>query len=193
MVKLDRITTGAGDAGMTSLADGCRVAKDHPRVAAYGSVDELNSLLGVVRAEGLPAWMDRELERLQHELFDLGADLATPVASAETAPPPRIGEEHILRLERAVSAAAKQLMPASSFILPGGSRPSAALHLARAVARRSERDVLTLVRFEAERGSAVSLRCLTYLNRLSDLCFVWARLCNDHGRADILWRPDSER
>lgn len=188
MVKLDRITTGGGDKGQTSLADGTRVAKHSPRVNAYGSVDELNSLLGVVGVEELPEEIARELDRIQNDLFDLGSDLATPMTPEQTVQVPRIGAHHVERLEGAIHAVTEQLEPAPSFVLPGGSRAAAYLHLARSVARRVEREVWALAD-DPEEGPSVNPGCLTYLNRLSDLCFVWARLCNDNGRRDRLWKP----
>jgi cob(I)alamin adenosyltransferase len=198
MVKLDRITTGTGDQGMTSLADGSRVPKTSPRVGAYGTVDELNSLLGVVRAEGIPDDIGRELMNIQHDLFDLGADLATPIGGAGEEHIPRLRNEQVCRLEALIEAATARLAPAESFVLPGGSRVSAFLHLARTVARRAERAAVALVEVETAgcpEGALppVNTLCLKYLNRLSDLCFVWARRCNDNGSADVLWQPYHER
>jgi len=198
MVKLDRITTGSGDKGTTSLADGSRVPKTNPRVGAYGTVDELNSLLGVVRVEGIPDDIDRELMRIQHDLFDLGADLATPIGGPGEQHLPRLREDQVQRLETLIEAATARLAPAESFVLPGGSRASAFLHLARTVARRAEREVVALLEAESVSRSEdatppVNTLCLKYLNRLSDLCFVWARRCNDNGRADVLWQPYHER
>jgi cob(I)alamin adenosyltransferase len=198
MVKLDRITTGTGDQGTTSLADGSRVPKTSPRVGAYGTVDELNSLLGVVRAEGIPDDIGRELMSIQHDLFDLGADLATPIGGPGEEHIPRLRNDQVCRLETLIEATTARLAPAESFVLPGGSRASAFLHLARTVARRAERAAVALV--EAESAGCpegapppVNTLCLKYLNRLSDLCFVWARRCNDNGRADVLWQPYHER
>jgi len=198
MVKLDRITTGSGDTGTTSLADGSRVAKHHPRVCAYGCVDELNSLLGVVRAEGVADEIDRELALIQHELFDLGADLATPGGGSAEARVHRLDGEPVRRLEALIEACTIRLPPADSFVLPGGSRAAAYLHLARTVARRAERAAARVVEADSDvrdKGASppVNPFCLTYLNRLSDLCFVWARLSNDGGRADILWQPQHRR
>lgn len=191
MVRLDRITTGGGDRGETSLADGSRVPKTAPRVAAYGTVDELNCLLGLVRLEVLPGNLEAEVRRLQQELFDLGADLATPLGDPATESHlPRIGADHVKRLEGLIAAVTSQLVPLTSFILPGGSRAAAHLHHARAVARRAERCALEARAAEAGRArETFNAHALTYLNRLSDLCFVWARLCNDGGRSDILWAP----
>jgi cob(I)alamin adenosyltransferase len=197
MVKLDRITTGSGDKGTTSLADGTRVSKTSPRVEAYGTVDELNSLLGVVRAEGVSAAIDRALGRIQHDLFDLGADLATPLGGTGEAHIPRMCDEHVRRLEALIESGTTRLAPAESFVLPGGSRAASFLHLARTVARRAERKAIALVEAETTRGPefepSVNPICIRYLNRLSDLCFVWARLCNDDGKQDVLWQPYHER
>jgi cob(I)alamin adenosyltransferase len=188
MVKLDRITTGGGDKGTTALANGERVSKCSLRVNAYGSVDELNSLLGVVATETLPEAIYDELARIQNDLFDLGSDLAAPPHAGREIRVPRIGSAHIERLEQALARVTARLEPAPSFVLPGGSRVSAYLHLARSVTRRVEREVWALVEAEPETGR-VNSQCLTYLNRLSDLCFVWARRCNDNGRSDRLWKP----
>jgi cob(I)alamin adenosyltransferase len=198
MVRLDRITTGSGDEGITSLADGSRVAKTSPRVCAYGTVDELNCVLGLARQEELPPEIMEGLLAIQQDLFDLGGDLATPAAGVEETHLPRLREDQVLRLEEAIAAATARLEPLDSFVLPGGSRGAAALHLARAVARRAEREVIGLVKAEAGRSaphqaSAVNPLCLKYLNRLSDLCFVWARRCNDEGRGDLLWKPYHQR
>jgi cob(I)alamin adenosyltransferase len=170
------------------------VPKSSPRVDAYGTVDELNSLLGVVRAEGVPEEIDGELGRIQHDLFDLGADLATPVVGLAAVHLTRLGDEQVRRLEALIEGATARLVPAESFVLPGGSRAAAFLHLARTVARRAERKVVALVEAEPAGGPAgaspsINPACLRYLNRLSDLCFVWARRCNDDGRADVLWQP----
>jgi len=187
MVKLDRIMTGGGDKGQTSLADGNRVAKHSPRVEAYGGVDELNSLLGVVLLEALPQGVGPELERIQNDLFDLGADLASPVGGPTGERALRISEKQVQRLEAEVARITGLLEPAASFVLPGGACGGALLHLARATARRVERQAWRLV--EDEGAERVNPQALTYLNRLSDLFFVWARLANDVGRADRLWRP----
>lgn len=197
MVKIDRITTGGGDKGTTSLADGSRVSKTSPRVDAYGTVDELNSLLGIVRAEGVPETIDRELGRIQQDLFDLGADLATPVGGPGEARHSRMCDDQVRRLEALIESGVSRLAPAESFVLPGGSRAASFLHLARTVARRAERKAIALVEAEFSRGpegeTSVNPICLRYLNRLSDLCFVWARLCNEGGRSDVLWQPYHKR
>jgi len=197
MVTLDRITTGSGDKGTTTLADGSKVAKTSPRVCAYGTVDEVNCLLGLALQEELPPGMKEALPGIQQDLFDLGGDLATPPSGSAEPHVPRLREDQVRRLEGAIAAATAQLEPVDSFILPGGNRASATLHLARAVTRRAEREVVGLIKAEAGRtaqsASAVNPLCLKYLNRLSDLCFVWARLCNDGGKGDILWQPYHQR
>jgi cob(I)alamin adenosyltransferase len=174
-VRLTRIYTRGGDAGETSLGDGSRVAKTDPRVEAIGDVDELNSALGWARAAaGAPAL----LERVQNELFDLGADLATPaVVDQERL---RIVPALIERLEAECDAANAALDPLRSFVLPGGSELASRLYLTRAVCRRAERSVL--------RVDEVSPLVATYLNRLSDLLFILARSANA-GRGEPLWRP----
>ncbi len=187
MVKLDRITTGGGDRGQTSLVDGSRVSKQSARVEAYGSVDELNSLFGLVLLEPLPEGVGPEVARIQNDLFDLGADLANPVGGAADQGALRITENHVKRLEAEIGRVTAVLEPLTSFVLPGGTRAASWLHLARSVARRVERQAWRLV--EEEGADAVNPLALTYLNRLSDLCFVWARLANDGGRADRLWKP----
>jgi cob(I)alamin adenosyltransferase len=190
MVRLDRISTGTGDRGTTSLADGSRVAKNSPRVCAYGTVDELNSLIGVVLLGELPENIDKELRRVQNDLFDLGSDLATPPGARGKDRIPYLKAHQVERLEASIAAGASRVEPAMGFILPGGRPAAAHLHFARAVARRAEREVLTLI--DSGEGPVNPL-CLTYLNRLSDLCFVWARQCNVEGREDILWQPGQNR
>jgi cob(I)alamin adenosyltransferase len=185
MVFLSRIYTKSGDAGETGLGDGTRVPKDHPRVAAYGGVDELNAVLGVLLAQcpGLP---EADLLRtIQNDLFDVGADLCVP-PPADEAPGQRlrVRPEQAARLEAAIDRLNEPLAPLASFVLPGGSPASAWCHLARTVCRRAERDVVTLAR-----GEAVNPRVIVYLNRLSDLLFVLARVCNGQGQNDVLWVP----
>jgi cob(I)alamin adenosyltransferase len=185
MVYLSRIYTRTGDAGQTSLGDGRRVEKDHPRVAAYGSVDELNSVLGLLLAlaPGLPE--DELLRSIQNDLFDVGADLCVPAAPDE---PPggrlRVTPEQAGRLERAIDRLNDGLPPLTSFVLPGGAAAAAWCHLARTVCRRAERDVVTLAHTEQVNPSVV-----VYLNRLSDLLFVLARRYNTQGGGDVLWQP----
>ncbi len=184
MPKLDEITTRAGDSGQTGLVDGSRIQKSSQRVQTYGTVDELNSVFGLVRCEDLPAGLNQKLLQLQNELFNLGGELATPIESEIYARIPRIRQQQIDRLEGWIQEARNCLEPAENFVLPGGSRAAAALHLARTVTRRCERELVALLETEQ-----VNPLCLAFLNRLSDLCFVWARLCNDNGRADIHWQP----
>lgn len=169
-----RIYTRGGDDGLTGLIGGKRVPKDSPRVEACGSIDELNALLGVVRSWPLPPEVDRVLDEIQDDLFTVGAHLAV---SADCEPGawgiPPFAEEHIRRLERLIDEGEAKLEPLQRFILPGGTQAGALLHLVRAVARRAERRCVTLAAAEK-----VEPRLVTYLNRLSDLCFVLARLVN---------------
>jgi cob(I)alamin adenosyltransferase len=182
MPTLDRITTDGGDKGETSLVDGTRVAKCSPRVCAYGTVDELNSIVGLVRCEQLPEGLYEKICKIQSHLFDLGSELATPPAAKELKDGWGISRKNIDQLEEWLKETNAKLEPAPTFVLPGGSRGSALLHQARTVTRRTEREVVKLQQTEA-----VEPLCLLYLNRLSDLFFVWARLCNDEGRSDLLW------
>lgn len=184
MVVLNKIYTKTGDQGETALGDGTRVSKTNPLVAAYGTVDELNAVLGLVRLHA-DGDLDASLARIQNELFDLGADLCTPV---------REDEEHALRmipsqcekLEAEIDAMNEALSPLRSFILPGGSALSAHLHLARTVARRAERAVLDV-------EQAINPETIRYLNRLSDWFFVASRAANDQGKNDVLWVPGASR
>ncbi len=187
MVRLTRIYTGGGDAGETSLGDGRRVAKHDPRVAAFGTVDEANACIGLARLHGEGA-LDEMLARIQNDLFDLGADLATPEAETPKRPPLRVTAGQVERLEQEIDAVNAGLAPLTSFVLPGGRPAAAALHLARTVARRAERDVTLLMEREA-----VNPEALRYLNRLSDLLFVLARQANDGGGEDVLWTPGANR
>jgi len=185
MVYLSRIYTKSGDQGDTGLGDGQRVPKDHPRVAAYGSVDELNAILGLLVGQ-YPQAAEIDLIRgIQNDLFDVGADLCLP-QSADEKPGAhlRVRAEQSERLEQAIDRLNAGLTPLTSFILPGGAGPAAWCHLARTVCRRAEREVVTLARDEA-----INPQAIVYLNRLSDLLFVLARVYNNNGRDDILWRP----
>lgn len=188
MVFLSRIYTKSGDAGETGLGSGQRVPKDHPRVTAYGEVDELNSVLGLFAAY-CPDTVERTfLYAVQNDLFDLGADLCVPPADGEEpAHALRIVEEQYLRLERAIDRWNENLEPLRSFILPGGSPAAAWLHLARTVCRRAERSLVTLMRTEP-----VNKHALIYLNRLSDWLFVLGRTANANG-GDVLWVPGQSR
>jgi cob(I)alamin adenosyltransferase len=189
MVYLSRIYTKSGDKGDTGLGDGSRVPKDHPRVAAYGSVDELNSVLGLLLAYA-PAELDAAgsgelLRGIQNDLFDVGADLCVPLpvdGGKDTRL--RVTAAQAERLEGAIDRLNATLQPLNSFVLPGGSLAAAWCHLARTVCRRAERDVVALLRTEA-----INPQVLIYLNRLSDLLFVLARACNGNGRNDVLWEP----
>ncbi|HEY8495513.1 MAG TPA: cob(I)yrinic acid a,c-diamide adenosyltransferase [Limnochordales bacterium] len=184
-----RIYTRTGDTGETGLFSGARVRKDDPRVEAYGTVDELNSFIGLVRAETLDADLDQLLAQIQNELFVLGADLATPPGSRRDDRAPRIGPEHVQALETAIDHYDAQLPPLRSFILPAGPRAAALLHTARAIARRAERRVVT-----ASREAAVSPEAIRYLNRLSDLLFVLARaVAHRAGIGDVPWHPPGSR
>lgn len=185
MVYLNRIYTRTGDDGTTGLGDGTRVPKTHPRIVAYGGVDELNSVIGLALNADLPGWIAERLRAIQNDLFDLGADLCVPEAGEEPATPPlRATAGQTERLEHWIDEANERLKPLASFILPGGTPAAAHLHHARTVCRRVEIDVLKLAEFES-----INPQVLMYLNRLSDLLFVVARVCNDDGTRDILWEP----
>jgi len=179
-----KIYTKTGDAGDTGLFGGPRVRKDSPRIEAYGTVDELNALLGLARAESLPDELDALLYRVQNELFDLGAELATP--NAEERGLRSLGAAQITALEQAIDRGESQLAPLREFILPGGNRGAALLHVARTVCRRAERRLVTLA---AVPGENVAAEPVVYLNRLSDLLFVLARWTNQlAGVADVPWK-----
>ena len=187
MPRLDRIYTKTGDEGTTGLGGGQRVAKDSVRVAAYGTVDELNSQIGLALATGLCERLAVELPRIQNELFDLGADLATPATSQARHPVPTIEPRHIEKLERLIDEFNEVVGPLTNFLLPGGSPGAAQLHVARTVCRRAEREATTLAHDETIGGTV-----LPYLNRLSDALFVMARYENhSRGVAEPLWRPGS--
>lgn len=176
--RLSRIYTRTGDDGTTGLGDGTRVPKDHPRVEAYGTVDELNSALGVALAADLPADVRAALAPVQHELFDLGGELCIPGRQA-------IQEEQVAAVETALDGFNAELPPLKEFVLPGGTHAAALLHLARTICRRAERRTVALARTESVNPLAIK-----YLNRLSDLLFVAARYANVSAQApEILWRP----
>jgi cob(I)alamin adenosyltransferase len=191
MVKLTRIYTRGGDKGKTALGGGQRVVKHHPRVAAYGTVDEANAAVGLARLHTAklenPA-IDAILGRVQNDLFDLGADLATPEVQDPKYPPLRIVAEQVERLEGEIDRLNADLAPLNSFVLPGGSPAAACLHLARTVARRAEREITALAKSETINPEAVR-----YVNRLSDLFFVRSRFVNDKGAGDVLWEPGATR
>lgn len=190
MVRLTRIYTKGGDKGETSLGSGARVAKHDPRVAAYGTVDEANAAIGLARLHlgDDKAGADDVLGRVQHDLFDLGADLCRPEnpESGEPSehPPLRVTAGQVARLEGEIDRINADLAPLTSFVLPGGTAGAAYLHLARTVARRAEREMTALAETEA-----VNPEAIRYINRLSDLLFVLARGLNDGGAQDVLWEP----
>ena len=189
MVKLTKIYTRGGDAGETSLGDGNRVPKHDRRVAAYGTVDEANAVIGMARLH-VRDWPDADamLGRIQNDLFDLGADLCTPEEEEPKYPPLRIVQAQVDRLEAEIDAMNAGLAPLTSFILPGGSPAAAHLHLARTVVRRAERLMTDLARHEPVTGAA-----LKYVNRLSDHLFVLSRVVNRNGADDVLWVPGANR
>ncbi len=188
---ISSVTTRTGDSGQTGLADGTRLAKDHPLIQALGAVDEANSILGLVRLEMLPDDLAALLPQIQNDLFDLGGDLAMPPGGPYEDKIPRISPRQVERLEQAVAAATAQVEPLKSFVLPGGSRAAAWLHLARTVVRRAERDLVSAMAADTARDW--NKETLKYLNRLSDACFAWSRLANNGGKADVLWKPGAGR
>ncbi len=217
MVQLTRIYTGGGDKGETSLGDGGRVAKHDRRVNAYGTVDEANAVIGVVRAElrrgiegvvaaqeGLEPGageahaakarredlrrLDGMLFRVQNDLFDAGADLCNPLDQQRREAPLRVSAGQAKRLEREIDSLNADLQPLASFVLPGGTSVAAFLHQARTVVRRAERQVTEIAAAEP-----INPEVVVYLNRLSDLLFVMARHANDKGAADVLWVPGANR
>ena len=191
MVKLTRIYTRGGDKGKTSLGGGERVEKHHPRVAAYGTVDEANAAVGLARLHTAALddpEIDAMLARIQNDLFDLGADLATPEVENPKYPPLRIVSEQVARLEREIDGLNAELQPLNSFVLPGGSPAAAYLHLARTMTRRAEREVTLLAESEV-----INPEAIRYVNRLSDLLFVMSRTLNGKGARDVLWQPGANR
>ena len=191
MVKLNKIYTRTGDDGSTGLVDGSRLSKDDVRVRAYGDVDETNSVIGLVRLHLENRRLDDMLSRIQNDLFDLGADLATPLPKEDEADSEyalRMVDTQSTRLEEELDTLNADLEPLTSFVLPGGSPPAAYLHQARTVCRRAERVCVALA---AEQP--INPAVLTYLNRLSDFLFVAARWCNDQGETDVKWVPGANR
>jgi cob(I)alamin adenosyltransferase len=192
MVKLNKIYTRTGDAGTTGLGTGDRIAKDAPRIAAYGTVDETNAAIGLARAylEG-QAGLDAKLMRIQNDLFDLGADLCVPAKADEPAGSAlRTSDDQVTRLENEIDEMNAELNPLRSFVLPGGSPAAAALHMARTICRRAEREMVSLAVMRDEHVSAAALK---YINRLSDFLFVASRYANDRGKSDVLWVPGQNR
>ena len=191
MVKLNKIYTRTGDDGSTGLVDGSRLSKNDIRVRAYGDVDETNSVIGLARLHLENRRLDDMLSRIQNDLFDLGADLATPLpkeGEADSEYALRMVDAQATRLEEELDALNSDLEPLTSFVLPGGSPPAAYLHQARTVCRRAERVCVALA---AEQP--INPAALTYLNRLSDFLFVAARWCNDQGDTDVKWVPGANR
>ena len=187
MVKINKIYTKTGDDGTTGLADGSRVQKHDPRPVAYGSVDELNSILGIIislidRDDKPYKEMVDLLKLIQNDLFDLGADLSTPIKEGGKAL--RVIKNQVLYIEKIIDSYNENLKPLKSFILPGGNQVSSWLHIARSTARRAERDVSYLATTEN-----INEFSLIYLNRLSDLFFVLGRILNNNGKEDVLWIP----
>jgi cob(I)alamin adenosyltransferase len=184
-VHITRVYTKVGDNGTSALGDGSRVSKTDPRLAAYADVDEANSSIGVAVALGaLPDEVAGVLRAVQNDLFDVGADLCAPIVPDPKYPPLRITESYVERLERWCDEFNAQLAKLTSFILPGGTPGAALLHVARTVTRRAERTAWALIEADAERTNVLAAR---YLNRLSDLLFVLARVANPDG--DVLWQP----
>ncbi len=193
MVVLNRIYTKTGDAGTTALGSGERVSKTSVRIAAYGTVDETNAAIGMVRVQlaGSNPLVDAMLARIQNDLFDLGADLCVP-DRGEKLPyePLRMTDAQVKRLENEIDQMNAELSPLKSFVLPGGTPAAAALHVSRTVSRRAERLMVELAGLPNEPVSAAALK---YINRLSDFLFVAGRYVNDCGKADVLWVPGQNR
>ena len=190
MVVLSKIYTKKGDDGKTELGDGKRIVKFSTRVEAYGTVDELNAMIGTITSMNIEAKLDSCLERIQNDLFDLGADLCLPEDTTGHINPEPLRVEKSLteRLESEIDNMNKRIDPIRSFVLPGGSEIAAKLHLCRTICRRAERLVVKLIENEK-----VNEEVLKYLNRLSDWFFVAARVSNDDGKKDILWKPAMNR
>jgi cob(I)alamin adenosyltransferase len=191
LVKLNKIYTRTGDDGSTGLVDGSRLSKSALRVRAYGDVDETNAIIGLVRLHLENRPLDDMLSRIQNDLFDLGADLATPLpkkGEADSEYALRIVESQTTRLEKELDNLNEDLEPLKSFVLPGGTPPAAYLHQARTVCRRAERVCVALSEVDD-----VNPHAIQYLNRLSDYLFVAARWTNDQGQADVKWVPGANK
>ena len=183
MPRITKVYTRTGDDGTTALGEGTRVPKDAARIEAYGTVDELSSILGAARAIGLDRSLDGALSSIQNELFHLGSDLCVPELDKERRPVPRIESRHVDALENLMDRLSAKLEPLENFILPGGTAAAAQLHVARTVCRRAERRLVTLASLEP-----VGAHAVRYLNRLSDALFVMARYENlTKGSPDVLW------
>jgi cob(I)alamin adenosyltransferase len=191
MVTLNRIYTKTGDKGETALGDGTRLPKHALRISAYGTLDEANAAIGIVRLH-TAGDLDAMLARIQNDLFDLGADLCVPDGDGRKGKqnPLRVSEAQVQRLEDEIDEMNTELQPLRSFVLPGGSPASAALHVARTVCRRAER---LMVELAAQTGEVVAEPALKYVNRLSDFLFVAGRYANDRGKSDVLWVPGQNR
>ena len=185
MVHLTKIYTRGGDSGETSLADGKRIPKTDTRIAAYGTIDEANSVIGIARLH-VSGEVDEMLKRIQNDLFDLGADLATPYNAniTKNKQPLRVKGSQVKRLEVEIDSINENLSALKSFVLPGGTAAAAYLHLARTIVRRAE-----ILIFSAAKDNAIGEPCLQYVNRLSDHLFVLARHLNSNGKNDVLWIP----
>ena len=187
-MRLDRIYTRGGDTGLTSLGDGTRIPKFHPRIAAMGGLDEANATIGLALLHIEDVAVRDVLGIVQNDLFDVGADLARPEDRQEKKPPLRVTPDQVAGLERVIDKFNEALQPLTSFVLPGGSAASAHLHFARGVTRRAERDVAELASTESLNPEA-----LKYVNRLSVLLFVLARHLNARAASDVLWQPGVNR
>jgi cob(I)alamin adenosyltransferase len=183
-----KIYTKQGDKGLSALFGGQMVRKDHPRLAAYGTIDEANTHLGLAILACPHGALRAQLQALQHRLFDLGADLATPLTSPHAGKVRRMTAEDVAEVERQIDAATAELGPLKTFILPGGRATASHLHVARATCRRAERELVTLM--NETPGDAIGEQTFIYVNRLSDLLFTLARLANKlDGIADVAWQP----
>jgi cob(I)alamin adenosyltransferase len=187
MVRLSRIYTKTGDDGTTALGDGTRLPKHHLRIQAYGTLDEVSSVIGLLLTEDLDATLATRLRAIQNDLFDVGSDLCVPGAAGDRL---RITAAYTTRIEAWIDDTNQHLKPLDSFVLPGGQRAAAWLHLARTVCRRAERHVTELATLDPTNLNPEVIR---YLNRLSDLLFTLARFHNDGGAADVLWVPGQGR
>ncbi len=195
MVRLNRIYTRTGDDGTTALGDGTRLPKHHLRIASYGTVDELSAVLGLAAAEGLADGTEEQrawVRSIQNDLLDVGADLCLPGSPGDKGDKLRITPRYVERLEQLLDQVNDGLDPLTSFVLPGGTKAAAWLHLGRTVCRRAERLVTELIEV-SDGADRVNPEVVRYLNRLSDLLFVLARDANDHGKGDVLWKPGGDR
>jgi len=197
MVRLNRIYTRTGDDGTTELGDGTRLPKSHPRIASYGTVDELSSFIGLALAHGVPEPWGERLRSIQNDLFDVGSDLCVPVQEGEGkdgAPTRlRVDESYTRRIEGWIDEVNEALEPLNSFVLPGGQPAAAWMHVARTVCRRAEREIVMVLDMEDEAAERFNSEVARYLNRLSDLLFCLSRAFNGGGEDDVLWVPGGTR